>query len=416
MLDLTQHHLDFAKANAIQDVHVKSEALKALGQARHKAVDDLSDDFFVRAAKEGWSADLQRQWWAFNRLNVDAEKFIVGACLPDYWHNVICRYSNGPLHELLWQTLTHPAMLMNLDNIYNRKGQLNENLGREWLELYTLGVDGGYKQDDVEAMSRWLTGLGLKPIAPLAGNQTEDERSMVFGDTYFDARKHDFDAPALMGQVMNNRGANGLRQLSNWLASHPATLKHWARGWLIGHAGREPSSLELQAALEVLKESGGRIGALQIWCNTTGRPLQVKANSPVKTPLHWLCEVLHALASGRQLVLPGNATGATWRMAHPLFRRASPNGYPLLGQSWANSGHLLKRLDVAKTLVNWQQGYFGSSIKPAELMRTPVLAKWRENAGPKTDGLLRSDLADNHKLQLLLVSPEVMTHEWEFQA
>lgn len=387
-----------------------------LGKARHQAVDALSNSFFVQAARDGWSAEVQRNWLVFNRLNVDAEKYLVGAALTDYWHKVIVRYSDSTLQELLWHALIHPAMLMNLDNIYNRKGQLNENLGREWLELYTLGVEGGYKQADVDAMSRWLTGLGLKPIAPLAGNQTEDARSMVFGTAFFDARKHDFDAPALMGQVMNERGAKGLRQLSNWLASHPETLKHWARGWLIGHTGREPSSSELQAGIQVLKESGGRIGALQTWCNWAGRPLQLKANSPVKTPLHWLCEVLHALAAGRQLVLPGNATGATWRMAHPLFRRASPNGYPLLGQSWANSGHLLKRLDVAKTLVNWQQGYFGSSIKPAELMRTPVLAKWRKNAGQKTDDLLRSDLADNHKLQLLLVSPEVLTHEWEFQA
>lgn len=383
-----------------------------LGKARHQAVDALSNSFFVQAARDGWSAEVQRNWLVFNRLNVDAEKYLVGAALPDYWHRVIVRYSKSTLQELLWHALIHPAMLMYLDNIYNRKDQLNENLGREWLELYTLGVNGGYTQADVVSMSRWLTGLGLEPVPAGAKQPNQDPRSVQFGDAFFDARTRDFSAPGLMGTNFEGKGAVGLSALSQWLASHPSTLRHWARYWLTAQTGREPNLTEWHAATDVLKSSHGQLGALQSWFAQSARRSQVGRASPVKTPLHWLSEVLHAVAAGRRLSKPENVTGASWGLAHPLFRNPSPAGYSNLGQSWANSGQLLSRWKVANHLVNWQVGFFEESLSPTELMSTPILATWRAQVGPETDALLRADLRGEEKLSLLMVCPEVMTHEW----
>src|SRR4026209_2505988 len=75
---------------------------------------------------------------------------------------VIRKHALGSFRDLVWASAHSPAMLMYLDNQANEKSAPNENYARELMELHTLGVDGGYTQQDVRELARCLTGWNVK--------------------------------------------------------------------------------------------------------------------------------------------------------------------------------------------------------------------------------------------------------------
>jgi uncharacterized protein (DUF1800 family) len=103
----------------------------------------------------------QMVWFWFNHFNVFWNKFPVGNIVADYEERAIRPHALGSFCAMLRAVTYHPAMLVYLDNWQNSAGKINENHARELLELHTLGVEGGYKQADVQELARVLTGLGL---------------------------------------------------------------------------------------------------------------------------------------------------------------------------------------------------------------------------------------------------------------
>src|SRR5215831_17784178 len=164
----------------------------------------------------------------FNHFNVDARKGVDRFLLTEYERDVIRPHVFGKFRDLLGASAKSPAMLFYLDNwmsidpngLHGRprfprqnpnapKG-LNENYGRELLELHTLGVDGGYTQQDVTEVARAFTGWTIDQ--PRQG-----------GGFRFDPRRHDDGRKRVLDHVINAGGQHDGEEVLDILAKHPST-------------------------------------------------------------------------------------------------------------------------------------------------------------------------------------------------
>ena len=142
----------------------------------------------------------QMTWFWMNHFSVDSEKGDVGIFLSQYEDRAIRPHALGKFRDLLAATMRSPSMLIYLDNTQNVAGKINENYARELMELHTLGVDGGYSQNDVQELARILTGLGL-------GNSLEPPkvktalRGQVVQQGYFlfNPARHDYGTKVFLG-------------------------------------------------------------------------------------------------------------------------------------------------------------------------------------------------------------------------
>src|SRR5215468_4481726 len=142
-----------------------AEQKKAERQAYRQAMNAFAKQAVARSLlRDLYSADQLREkmtWFWFNHFNVHLRKGDISATIGDYEENALRRNALGRFRNLLRATATHPAMLRYLDNAQNAKGHLNENYAREIMELHTMGVGSGYTQDDVQELTRILTGVGV---------------------------------------------------------------------------------------------------------------------------------------------------------------------------------------------------------------------------------------------------------------
>jgi uncharacterized protein (DUF1800 family) len=142
----------------------------------------------------------------YNHFNVYAEKGLDRLWVGAYEQQAIRPHALGKFRDLLGATARHPAMLFYLDNWQNsapnpnQKGKirgLNENYARELMELHTLGVDGGYKQDDVIALAKIFTGWGFKQ----PGKKVPDGYSFQFNPD-----RHDFSTKKFLDREIVGSG------------------------------------------------------------------------------------------------------------------------------------------------------------------------------------------------------------------
>ncbi|MET1133186.1 MAG: DUF1800 domain-containing protein [Aeromicrobium sp.] len=156
----------------------------------------------------------------------------------------------GTYRALLRAAVTHPAMSGYLSNHRNTKAQINENLGRELLELYTVGRTSGYTEDDVKSSARLLTGF-----------------TVAVGKDYaagYDPAKHFVGAVTVLGQRFENAAADGRAQLNaylDWLAGRPETAARIARRLCVRFISDDPPQSAVDAVAATYLDSGTDIRA-----------------------------------------------------------------------------------------------------------------------------------------------------------
>jgi uncharacterized protein (DUF1800 family) len=189
---------------------VRFESPKEARRAARAAIEDLAAAKLLRAAyTERQLEEVLADFW-FNHFNVFAGKGRVAVYLPAYEREAIRPHVLGRFRDLLGATARHPAMLFYLDNWLSvdpdaaagRRRGLNENYARELLELHTLGVDGGYTQQDVVEVARAFTGW---TIAPAEGMRRRTGRSDG-GQFRFVRALHDDGEKKVLGQTIGSGG------------------------------------------------------------------------------------------------------------------------------------------------------------------------------------------------------------------
>ena len=330
------------------------EAFLAMNFPTGVVTDELQQAKVLRALyTERQLQEVMTDFW-MNHFNVFLNKEADRYYLATYERDVIRPLALGKFRDLLSATAHSPAMLYYLDNWLsvgpdstvgvNSKGKqgLNENYGRELMELHTLGVDGGYSQKDVTDLARVFTGWTI-------------DHPELGGSFVFDPRKHEPGSKRLLGMEIREGGENEGLQALDMLSKQPATARFVctkiARRFV---ADTPPPALVDRMAKTFLNSDGDirevlltMVRSKEFWSPQVYR-------AKVKTPLEFIVSALRATGAQVDNVQP--LLGTLNRMNMPLYGWAPPTGYPMTAEAWINSDALVDRLNFAIQLSNGQVG------------------------------------------------------------
>jgi uncharacterized protein (DUF1800 family) len=234
-------------------------------------------------------------------------------------------------------------------------GGINENQGRELLELHTVGVDAGYTQTDVIEASRCLTGHGIDNVT-------------TGGNYAFRAGNHDPEAKQVFGlSVPAGGGAADVEKAFDHLASHSATARFISRKLARRFVSDDPpQALVARMADVFLRTDGdlaqvvrGLFGSAEFWAEA------FTARKP-KTPFEYVASTLRA--AGAELTNPAVVRRAASDMGQPLYGCNPPTGYSNRGDDWLNPSSQLARMNFALDLAAGAVG--GAATDARALVRS----------------------------------------------
>jgi hypothetical protein len=209
---------------------------------------------------------------------------------------------------------------------------LNENYGRELLELHTLGVDGGYTQQDVINVARAFTGWTIKP--PAQG-----------GGFIFRPQVHDAGEKVVLGRKLAaGRGEEDAEDVLDMLAKSPATARFISFKLARRFVSDSPSKALVDRTTQTYLRTDGDIREVVRTIVTSPEFFSQQAfHTKVKTPF----EVV--VSAARALDAPPDSTPRSAQMiaylGQPIFGHQAPNGWPETGDAWMNTGAILNRIN-----------------------------------------------------------------------
>ena len=300
----------------------------------------------------------------FNHFNVYAQKGAVRWMLPAYEREAIRPHVLGRFRDLVLATARHPAMLFYLDNWLStradlvvprgpnagRRAGLNENYARELMELHTLGVDGGYTQQDVVEVARCFTGWTI-------------DRPQQGGGFVFRSLAHDRGEKRVLGQVIPAGGGreDGERVI-DILARHPATARFIATKLARRFVSDDPPPALVERAAQTFQRTDGSIRAVagddpHVARVLVGRGLPGQDQDAARGRGERGAHARRA-RRGRRCRSGGLGDGGmvlareVSRLGEPLYEAQPPTGYPDRAESWVNTGALLGRMNFALGLAH----------------------------------------------------------------
>lgn len=320
---------------------------------------ELQQAKLLRAAfSEKQLQEVMVDFW-FNHFNVFAGKDNARLLLTSYERDVIRPNALGKFKDLLVGTAQSPAMLYYLDNFLSqmelpapppkldadgnpipapRRPGLNENYGRELMELHTLGVDGGYSQKDVQEVARCFTGWTLTQ---------QPNWGFVFRP-----RIHDRGEKIVLGKRIAPGGGieDGLRVL-DLLAKHPSTAKFISRKLVQRFVADEPSQALVDHVADVFTKTDGDIREVVRAILTSPEFYSPKSyQSKIKSPLELAASAIRATGASTDGAQP--IIQAVARMGEPLYQFQPPTGYSEDSSRWLSNATLLERMNFAVALVS----------------------------------------------------------------
>ncbi|MGE0128409.1 MAG: DUF1800 domain-containing protein [Blastocatellales bacterium] len=302
--------------------------------------------------------EVMVDFW-FNHFNVFGQKDADRWLLTSYERDVIRPHALGNFKDLLVAVAQSPAMLFYLDNFMSqverpappqkfdadgnplpppRRPGLNENYARELMELHTLGVDGGYSQEDVIAVARAFTGWTIGP----RGN-------MAFT---FRPRSHDKGEKIVLGKRIAAGGGieDGLRAL-DILAKHPSTARFISRKLCQRFVADEPPESLVDRVAAKFTETGGDIREVVRAILTSPEFFSPKHyRNKIKSPLELVASAIRATGASTDGANP--VIQAVARMGQPLYLCQPPTGYSEDSSRWLSNATLLERMNFALALMN----------------------------------------------------------------
>lgn len=395
---------DRKRADSIYNKFIKTRPLWASSHRRFDFAMNTDHDF------------LNRIWFFW--LNY----FTVGkangslAYVPNF-QETIRKKMSGSMEGLVYSVITHPAMLTYLDNnssvgvnsIARKKGWtkdgVNENLGRELLELYTLKPPFGYTQDDVNGVTNVLTGWQV---------QRWDGKYQVV----FEPNRHEPMSQKILGESYSGSGKTGqhkLKRLVRHLSSYSATgvnvsfrlCQHFISDSPSPDHVRELSQIYDKEKGELSKVYVGLLEILdrlphenskflnpEIWTYQCFKTLNLK---PFKTVS---LNDRHTYAQNIDSVLKEIG------MLHGLA--AQPNGWPEIEAGWISNEYLDRRLRFSSYFSGFVRGYKSEII---DLLNDNGLNKFqlgRFNLSPDNMHILQSKVANENIIPALFCSPEFL--------
>ena len=388
--------------------------MTAEDSARFKAANDMGNrrvnQYMGAKLQRAVSSDHQLQevmtdFWE-NHFSVFRGKMPTQFTLLEYDRDVIRPHALGKFRDLLGAVAHSAAMLYYLDNYQStadsahltltawqniakaktaadstrihtnalkRRGGLNENYGRELMELHTLGVDGGYTQQDVINVARALTGWTLQ--TPREGGQFT-----------FNVNAHDAEEKVVLGHTLRaGRGVEDGDEVLDIVSHHPSTARYIATK-LVRHfvADTAPPELVRRVADAFVRTDGDIRQVMAVIVSSPEFYRKATFRAKVKTPYEVVASTYRAMGG-----IPDTAARSIQyaaQLGQQLYGHLTPDGWPDMADAWMNTGAVLNRIN------------FGSNVAAG---RVPGIVINRWAPGLTLKGLAPSMMADSVTAALL---------------
>jgi len=312
---------------------------------------DLMESKILRAVYSNRQLEeVLADFW-FNHFNVFLDKGADRYLITEYQREAIRPHVLGKFRDLLEATAKSPAMLFYLDNWQSvganaalpfrpnapRRG-LNENYGRELLELHTLGVDGGYTQKDVTEVARCFTGWTIN----------QPQRAGTF---QFAPRLHDNGEKTVLGVTIPAGGGIGDgEKVLDIVAHHPATAHFISRKLAQRFVADDPPpALVERMAQTFLKTDGDIRAVMQTMLDSKEFWSEGAYRTKMKSPLEMVVSAVRAVNGNVDFAQA--LVNQVAQLGEPLYRKAEPTGYSNSSQAWMNSAGLMARMNFALQLA-----------------------------------------------------------------
>jgi uncharacterized protein (DUF1800 family) len=385
-VQLAQEGDSSAKKDLRAEVLKRNPELRDQLRRSQRALGELQSARLARAVgSERQLQEVMTDFWE-NHFSVFAGKGLTRLFLPAYDRDVIRPHALGKFRDLLGAVAKSPAMLFYLDQWQStvdslhpselamrtparrrarpgampparpaqaaraRRG-LNENYARELMELHTLGVDGGYTQQDVIEVARALTGWTMNP---------RQNAEFVFRPVI-----HDAGAKVVLGhRLPAGRGIEDGEEVLDILARDPHTAHFIARKLAVRFVSDDPPPALVERAAQTFLKTDGDIRETVRTIVTSPEFFSRAAyRSKVKSPFELVASSLRALGAQPDTSL--RSAQAVAFLGQPVFGHRDPNGWPETGDAWMNSGAILNRIN------------FGAALAGGRLP-TASVAQWSE--------------------------------------
>ena len=368
----------------------QKETVLALNNPEQVVVDELMQAKLLRAIySDRQLEEVMTDFW-FNHFNVFINKGADRFLLTSYERDAIRPHALGKFEDLLVATAQSPAMLFYLDNWLSvgphsevaigpppkererpRRGRqiprrrppvnakarprqasgLNENYGRELMELHTLSVNGGYSQQDVTEVAKVFTGWTI-------------ERPNNGGGFKFEPKMHEPGDKRVLGHRIKQNGEKEGLEVLHLLAHNPQTAHFICQKLAIRFVSDDPPPVLVDRMSKAYLRKNGDIREVlrtmfrspEFWAPQTYR-------AKVKTPFEFVVSAVRA--SGAQVNDARQLVGTLNNMGMPLYGMMPPTGYSMKAETWVNSSALLARMNFALGLVAGRVR--GVAIDPAQL-------------------------------------------------
>ncbi len=371
---------------------------------RRDAIADIGVRYRVAATTSTPFVERLVRFWS-NHFAISIDKNSARLLAAPMEREAIRPHVTGHFADLLLAVETHPGMLLYLDNAASvgddsmlarrverrdakRRLGLNENLAREILELHTLGVDGGYAQQDVVELARAITGWGT----PLR----RDAQNGATSAFVFRPGAHEPGARSVLGKRYAEGGEAQGRAILRDLAVHPATARHLSLKLARHFVSDTPPLALVERMSAAFLRSSGSLPALYRAMIDDDAAWSADARK-FKTPDDFVVSAMRAgaIALDRQ---PRALTRLLQGLGQPTFTPRSPAGFPDTAADWASGDALRKRLQAAAALA----GQVSVARKPVELAADVLGAEAVQ--GPFAE-LLRRAGSPQEGFALLFSSP-----------
>jgi len=308
---------------------------------------DLAEGKLLRAIYSNRQLEEVLVDFWFNHFNVYLDKGADHYLVTAYERDVIRPHVLGKFRDLLEATAKSPAMLFYLDNWQSvgaagrrpvRRG-LNENYGRELMELHTLGVDGGYTQKDVTEVARCFTGWTIKQ--PQMGGEFE-----------FNPKTHDDGEKTVLGvKIPAGGGIRDGEKVLDIVSRSPATARFLSRELATRFVADDPpASLVDRMSRTFLKTDGDLRAVMKSMLESKEFWSAGAYRSKTKSPLEMVASAVRAVDGDVDFAFA--LTNQVAQMGEPLYRKLEPTGYSNSSKEWMNSAGLLARMNFGLNLAS----------------------------------------------------------------
>jgi len=339
--------------------------------------------------------EVMVEFWT-NHFNIHLLNGLGPNLKPEDDLKVIRQHALGNFRDLLHASAKSPAMLFYLDNFFNIASAPNENYARELMELHTLGVDGGYTEDDIKEVARCFTGWSIR---------FEDDPGVPGGDMgtfVFIPSIHDNNAKVVLGNdISAGGGITDGEQVLDILATHPSTAQFIATKLCQRFISDTPDAASISAVADAFIQSNGNIKDT-LRALFASNDFQNTADLKYTRPTEYLTAVIRALAPDTGY--PSD-NGLLFFFAQSILGQLpyywpTPDGYPDEESYWLSTGGMLNRwrlsfLSYASIFpaINVFQINYAAMLNGANTLASIVDAL--------TDSILMRPLSELDRIQML---------------